>query len=219
MHRLSQCDCLIVDVCGTVVGENTTYEFIGSLPYRGWRRVIRRVALSRVVGRLATWLMPSFPRSLLLFSTRGLPQESLAASARAYVGETLRRSGNNAVLRAIEQFRQRNAPVLMASASLEYIVAELAATLGCRGYVASRLALRAGRSTGFLMLDATGRKLELLRAAYPEVLQRKCAVITDNREDGDLLRHAAAAVFIVPAGQRELGSRIGVPQVEVWEVA
>lgn len=216
MRALDECQCLIVDVCGTLIGENTTRGYIASLPYRGWRRFARRVALSPLAGKIASYLDWDAPRALLLLSTRGMSHEDLAAWAQLYVDSVLARKGNPRVLELIGRFRGRHAPVYIASASLDYVVKVLAKTLGCSGYVASQLAVVRGRSTGCLAKDATGRKARLLQSLDPTVLATSCAVITDNAEDVDLIRHATAAVFIAAATQPAERIRRQFPHVEIW---
>ena len=87
--------------------------------------------------------------------------------------------------------------MILASASLEPVVAALASTMGAR-YVASGLRQQAGILTGLYASDLTGRKEQALIEKYGhDVLAGQVCAISDNFSDRLLLEKAANAYVVL----------------------
>lgn len=175
---------LIVDLCGTIIAENTTNGFLDCwLLKPGWRRAIRAV------------LGGKRPTSVL--ALRGLTKTLLYEEAEEYVHDRLTTLSNPEPLRAINDAQDRGAPVYLATASLDPIAAAVAKHLQLDGVVSSQLGYdRHNRCTGLFTLDVTGKKLAHLRKIVSETQLRKATVYTDNSEDRDLLRTCAFPYFL-----------------------
>ena len=184
---------LIVDLCGTIIVENTTNAFLDRwLLKQGWRHTLRRLLGGK--------------RPVSVLALRGIPKAHLYEQAELYVENRLSTLFNPAPLDAIRQAQRRGTPVYLATASLDPIAAAVAKQLRLNGVVCSRLGYdRRGRCTGLFASDVTGRKLQHLRRIIPENLLRNATVYTDNREDLDLLRICAAPHFL---GRRPALSRL-----------
>ncbi|HEY1804605.1 MAG TPA: haloacid dehalogenase-like hydrolase [Terracidiphilus sp.] len=175
---------MIVDLCGTIIAENTTNGFLDSwLLKQGWRRRVRHVLGGK--------------RPFSVLALRGLAKSLLYEEADLYVQDRLSTLVNPAPVRAIREAQSHGDPVYLATASLDPIAAAVARQLQLDGVITSRLDYdRHNRCSGLFALDVTGHKLAHLRGMLPETLLRAAAVYTDNCEDRDLLRICARPHFL-----------------------
>lgn len=187
---------LVVDLCGTIVRDNTTHAFVRAAGLAGWRGACARALASRAGLSLGHLLPQGVHRALLCACLRGASRERLRASAARYCAAALDARARRSVLAEIEAARRAGTPVVLASASLDVVVEAFAARLGAAGFVASELAWDAdGICLGGIARDATGRKLARLRERYG-LLPSRLRVVTDNPEDADLLGAASDARFV-----------------------
>lgn len=187
---------LIVDLCGTVVRENTTHRFLlyRSLPLT--TRLGARLLLSRPCAIFSNRVFAFDRRLRMIALLSGLSRSQLAVWSKEYARQALQRSAREQVLHEIDSAKQNGHPVVLASGSLDFIVESFALELGVDSWVATELEYEAnGICTGKIKTDAVGRKLALLQRRGIDVssIQR---VITDNREDTDLLSVARDYWFI-----------------------
>ena len=199
-------DVYVVDVCGTLVREDTT---LGLLRYhfarcsgRRWRQyVFGAMTASRSPVRLCVAVLERLTgRHLLKHAVVGLlagdRKEALAQSASDYAAALLSQGRVSSVWPLIEH-PARAGRVVLASASLEPVVASLAASIGAR-YVASQLEERDGLLTGKYAQDLTGAKEQALRSKYgPAVLAGRVCAISDNFSDRALLEGAEQAYVVL----------------------
>lgn len=186
---------LVVDLCGTIVRENTTHAFLREAALGGWRGSAARALLSRA-GFAAALMMPrGGHRALACACLAGVEREGLRAAAARYAERALARSARRSVLDEIDASRSAGVPVVLASASLDVIVEAFARRLGATDWIATELGWgRDGRCSGRIVRDATGRKLSLLverRGPLPPM-----RVLTDNPEDTDLVDAAIEARIV-----------------------
>lgn len=186
---------LVVDLCGTIVKQNTTHGFLRSEWFPGWRKRLAALILSRAGGVFLSRLLAGQQRALLILLLRGLDQEELRQWAEKYAEKILREHPREDVLDAIRERKRAAQPIYVASASLDFIVEAFAKVLGADGYVATELVYRRGRCAGFVERDSTGVKLALLVADLG-VEPKGFDVITDNPEDTDLMNSAVETWFI-----------------------
>ncbi|MBB3188796.1 haloacid dehalogenase-like hydrolase [Halomonas cerina] len=215
----------VVDVCGTLVFDDTTLGLVrhhfardGTRPLRAW--LVNAVATPR---RLPWWgvavaekltgqqLLKHFAVRLLA----GERSEALEQSAQEYAKRLL------AERRIIPVWEMLEAPfatgrVVLASASLEPVVAALASLTGAR-YVASRLEQRDGRLTGSYATDLTGRKPQALVEKYGEtLLENPVSVMTDNASDRALVERASVAYIVLHrAAHRKRWHGVGANVIEI----
>lgn len=188
---------VLVDLCGTLIAENTTNGFIDRwLELSAWRRRVRSLS-----GR---------KRIVSVIALRGLPRQYLKEEAAKYVRDRLANHCNPLVLEAVRSAQSHGSAVYLATASLDCIANAVREQLRLDGVVTARLGYdRHDRCTGFFALDITGRKLRHLRRLLSEETLRRATVYTDNREDLDLLRIAAHPHFL--GGRDDL---TGLPETE-----
>lgn len=176
-------DPLIIDLCGTLIAENTTNGFVDTwLDLSKWRRRLR--ALSR--GK----------RPVSVLALRGFTRKGLESEAESYVRDRLANCANPVVLDAIRAAQNQGSRVYLATASLDCIAIAVQSQLRLDGLVTARLGYdRSSRCTGFFAADTTGHKLQHLHTLLTEEELRRATLFTDNREDLDLLRNTANPYF------------------------
>lgn len=197
---------LVVDVCGTLVRDDTTlgllrYHFSRSQnqPWRG--HVLRLlsarmsparwafVVLEKITGR--HWL-----KHLLVRLLAGDSASELDASGVAYAKELLNHRRVAPVWRLVDQAVSPD-QVILASASLEPVVKALAEVIRAR-YVASTLEVRAGVLTGRYIEDLTGCKEEAITQKFgANVIKQPFVAISDNLSDRPLLAKACHAFVVL----------------------
>lgn len=187
---------LVVDLCGTIVRENTTHGLLVSPELPLLRRLWARFILSRVAAYLASRISPGAQRVLLINCLRGLSNVTLRNVATKYAKTALSRNARRTVLARIHHHKAQGGRVLLASASLDFIVEAFALELASDGFVATELCYDAnGVCRGKISRDATGCKLSRLREVIGEESFQFDA-ITDNPEDLDLKNAANEFWFI-----------------------
>ncbi len=196
----------VVDVCGTLVRDDTTLGLLrhhfrrtGSRLGRAWlfdamthrrspvwfgfavaEKLSRRHLLKHCAARLLA----------------GDTVESLRVSAEEYADWLLSERRVSAVWQRLDQL-QVNGRVVLASASLAPVVGALANAMEV-DYVASALEEKDGHLTGRYAQDLTGRKEEALVEKYGEsFLDGADYVLTDNLTDRDLVKKAKRACVIL----------------------
>jgi len=196
----------VVDVCGTLVRDDTTLGVLrhhfrcseGRLGRRWFFDAMTRrhspiwfgfAVAEKLSGR---HLLKHFAVRLLA----GDSVESLQESASEYAAWLLAERKVPAVWHRLES-PLANGHVVLASASLGPVVSALAGRMSV-DYVASSLEEANGRLTGRYARDLTGRKEEALREKYaPEVAAGFECVLTDNWTDRNLVEKAKKACVVL----------------------
>lgn len=199
-------DVYVVDVCGTLVHDDTTLGLLRHHFARdGNRRVRYMLFWAMTARRSPLWLAFAVLEKLtgqhllkhaavrLLAGDR---VNSLDQSAAEYAARLLMQRRVASVWPLLDVPLQARR-VVLASASLEPVVAALASTMGVR-HVASGLGQQAGILTGRYVSDLTGRKEQALIEKYGhDVLAGQVCAISDNFSDRSLLEKAAQAYVVL----------------------
>lgn len=186
----------VVDVCGTLVHEDTT---VGLLRFhfrrvKAWGRfglatlITARASPARLLFMIVERFSKRHVSKVILVSLlKGQLLEELQRSANVYADHLLKNCTVDSVQDVIRH-RPNHSELVLASASLSPIVEALARRLQSR-FVASRLAVVDGVLTGAYAEDITGRKPEILRrdlsVDFSEIRDTVC--LTDNLSDKALL--------------------------------
>lgn len=196
----------VVDVCGTLVLDDTTlgllnYHF-SKTPSRPWRSWLFKLTTSRKSpAKFAFAVAERLSGRHLLkhFLVRLLALDQVADldnSAREYAKILLSEKRLPVVwelLAPVLDLKQ----VVLASASLEPVVSALADLIGAR-YVASTLDHNEGILTGKYRTDLTGLKSQaLLHKFGEEVRGGRLCVFTDNFTDRSLVEGAACSYVVL----------------------
>lgn len=206
MTSLADIDVYVVDVCGTLVRDDTTLGLLRHHFARTRERRFRNTLFSVMTARhspvrLAFAVLERLTgRHLLKHAAvkllAGDRADALAQSGAQYAAVLLKERRVVSVWPLIEQ-AARAGRVVLASASLEPVVACLAAEIGAR-HVASQLEQQGDVLTGRYAKDLTGQKEQAMRGKYgASVLAGRVCAISDNLSDWALLEKAAQAFVVL----------------------
>lgn len=188
-------ETLVVDLCGTLVLENTTHGFLKYLPANLGGDWYRLMLLSRSGQAIGHFFPRVEHRRRLIGCLTGFKREWLEQQAGAYASVTL---ATKARTRVVRQVLAAPEQAILASASIDVVVAAFASLLGVSTWVATELDYDdAGRCTGRIKNEATGCKLRRLEAKTGRSFSG-FQLITDNPEDTDLMSIAGHVDFIDP---------------------
>jgi phosphoserine phosphatase len=186
----------IFDVCGTLFYDDTT---VGLLRWH-FQRTGRAWPL-RLLTLLFNGLSPGnfvikvierltgchFAKHLAIGLLRNETVCSLQTSAEQYVDHLLRERTVAPVFELFQRQAAAGSTTILASASVEPVIAELGRRFGSQ-HVCSRLEHRRGRYTGRLQTDLTGRKVAALSELPWEIRSQETHCFTDNLTDVELLQ-------------------------------
>lgn len=196
----------VVDVCGTLVREDTTLGLLRQHFRRTGRRSSRAWFFNAMTRhRSPVWFGFAVAEKLsgrhllkhcAVRLLAGDSVESLRVSASEYATWLLSERKVTCVWQRLEK-PLANSRVVLASASLDPVVAALAKAMGV-GYVASSLEEKDGRLTGRYAHDLTGRKEVALVKKYGEGVRAGAeCMFTDNLTDRDLVIKAKRACVVL----------------------
>lgn len=207
MSESTSAELMIIDVCGTLVRDDTTMGLLAHHFTRQPSRPIRRILFKLMTSRFS----PIRMGFLLLervsgrhlfkhFAVRLLKGDKVHAlndSAESYAAILLVGRRIQPVWDMLNSHRNRNGRVILASASLEPIVKCLAVATNA-DFVASQLAEENGVLTGRYIVDMTGRKDAGIEEKYGICLAGgEFSFISDNVTDRPLMEEARSAFVIL----------------------
>lgn len=199
-------DVYVVDVCGTLVRDDTTLGLLQQHFAHDAQRRFRYVLFKAMTARQSPLRL-----SFAVFEKLTGKHLLKLAVVRLLAGDKVELLNNSAERYATWLLSQRrvssvwpllDAPirsgrVVLASASLEPVVAALASALGVR-HVASSLEERDGVLTGRYAADLTGHKEQALTEKYGHaLLAGQVCAISDNFSDRPLLEKSALAYVVL----------------------
>lgn len=215
----------IVDVCGTLVHDDTTlgllrHHFAKDTAHPLRARLISAICTPRSLPWWTFAIAEKLTGQHLLkrFAVRllaGERCEALDESALEYARRLLKDRRIAPVWQVLEA-PLATGRVVLASASLDPVVAALASLTGAR-HVASTLEQRDGILSGHYETDLTGQKQHALVEKYGKtVLEGPISVITDNTSDRPLVEMASVAYIVLhDAAHRERWQGLGVNVIEI----
>jgi phosphoserine phosphatase len=187
---------VLVDLCGTLVRENTTLGFVSYVCPTGIRSLLCRLARLRPVAVFSTLTGLDLSRRLLLLALRGRTCSELCQAAAGYTAKALARLVNFNVLAEIKRAQSQSCRVLLATASIDPVACEISRALGLSGFVSSTLAYRAGVCTGRLDEDLLGNKWRALVRDHGLRESDEMFLYTDNDDDLDLFARVKRVYFV-----------------------
>lgn len=220
-------DVWVVDVCGTLVRDDTTLGLL----HHHFRRTNGRTRRARFFDLMThqgspVWFAFAVAEKLTgrhilkhvaVRMLAGDTVDSLRESATEYATWLLAERQVSPVWQRLEK-PLASSQVVLASASLDPVVSALAEAMGV-DYVASSLEERNRCLTGRYAHDLTGQKEEALAEKYGEkILYRLECVLTDNLTDRDLVKRAKrACVVLHDTSHRSRWTGVNAEFVEVGQ--
>lgn len=205
---VGEADVFVFDVCDTLFYSNTTFDFLRFVLAQrgsgGKQAVLKLVSKkwSPLFVSLVAWqkVVGGDPvKAVALRLLAGISREELYALGRRFVAEFLparRIARTHELLAGLAQTQTR---VVLLSASLDPVIAALAAALGPIEFVSSQLEYDAqGYCTGRLQQELTGQKQAALQTLLTsQAAPLRLAVATDNFTDHGLVSQAAIRYVVV----------------------
>lgn len=200
-------DLMVVDVCGTLVRDDTTIGLIAHHLSKNPNKRIRRVVFALTAARLSPFRMGfalleriSGRHLLKHFVVRllaGDTTDALSLSASSYAALLLSDRRVKSVWSKLNAHQRLNGRVILASASLGFIVKYLADAIDA-DFVASELEAVNGVLTGRYLIDLTGCKESGIEAKYGNCLaDREFSMISDNVTDRPFMEKAGVAYVVL----------------------
>lgn len=172
---------LYVDLCFTIVKENTTYKFVKYV-IQNEGMTLQKILCTLYMSKFfSVWQRIVRPREynrskLLLKLITGIKKDVLEGHALRYAKDALSNNARENVINMIKNAQKRGEHVTILSASIDPVVRAFAHILSTE-YSCSNLAYKNRLATGDLKFDMTGQKSGCVTTALHTTM------ITDNFED------------------------------------
>ncbi len=209
---------IISDVCNTLYDSNTTFDYI--------KYVLEKENATKKLNKVKAFENKYHPRNIVSYillnvfgfdyakalainQLKGLSKKKLDHYASTFYDERLQSKKIESVFAKIKSLKDEH--LVLASASIEPVIQEIATRLDVASYASSTLEYENGISTGKLNQEAKGKKLELLRKKIP--LNNGFTFISDNFSDKKIMQtsnHPIAVVYNKKSSQfwSELGCEL-----------
>jgi phosphoserine phosphatase len=198
---------LVVDVCGTLVRDDTTMGLVAHHLSVTPTKSIHRLIFALITARFSPLRMgfvlleritqKHLLKHIVMRLLAGDSEDSLKLSAMSYANYLLANRKVLPVWDILNAHMNSNGRVILASASLEPIVECLANSIGA-DFVASKLEADNGILTGRYIIDLTGRKEAEIEDKYSgSLVDGKFRMISDNITDKCLMERAAESFVVL----------------------
>jgi HAD superfamily phosphoserine phosphatase-like hydrolase len=191
--KLELAPVLLLDVCHTLFKSNTTFDFLdfylgGTAEFKHMQSLRGRISyrVRQKFGAVDTVRLTSI--SLL----KDHPKVELERGAREFV-KSLRVI--EPVFNLISHYREEGYEIALLSSSLDFIVQSIGESLGISRWHATRLNYVYGTCNGEIKEDLLGEKQNVIKSTY---MNRKCVLISDNKEDINCLPFVSKFVAVYP---------------------
>jgi HAD superfamily phosphoserine phosphatase-like hydrolase len=196
----------VFDVCDTLYMSNTTYDFIDYyLQSKSlYQLLLFRICRSRPL--IPLWVLLGHLYDMDIFRKfavrllHGAEEQYIRIKASCFVSEVLFRRENASALALMKRLQKEGYTIVLASASLLFVVEEVASVLSVSEYFACSLESRNGLLTGRYLHDIRGRKDCVIARRFPNCID--LVVVTDNREDINLILKASHAWIVCDQRRR-----------------
>lgn len=206
MLPLSDIDVFVFDVCDTLFYSNTTFDYLRFVLERRqlsgrqrWLRLLTKRWSPAFLG-LSVWQKLTGNDAVKVAALRllaGIPKDELYSLGQHFLRDFLSTRKIVRTHELLEGLANSSTRVILLSASLDPIIAALAAELKVE-FVSSELAYdRQGYCTGRLRRELGGQKHNALRVLVGANTIMRLAVATDNFTDRELVATAECRYVVV----------------------
>lgn len=202
----------LIDICGTLFRSNTTFDFLSWYLHDNKRyRRLCRIRKFRAIGFANHWIhrLTGFDlmRIAALRFLKGRSKTELYDSANKFYKEFLKPITNKSVIDIVEQWRDEDLHLVIASATIDPVAQAVSKALDIPCWQSSMLEYdKDGICTGRLKEDMLANKREMLeRKSHGEHFH---CVITDNYSDADIIERSDEAVLVQYRGYKNKWTEI-----------
>lgn len=213
---------VVFDVDGTLYDVNTLYGFLERYHAgQSWTKYTFFRLSRSLPGKVFWFLLTKLTRcelfrELAFRSLRGTLVACVANACREYVAEVLPQRERVNIMGLLQHYRKEGCRVVLVSGSAQPIIEEIGRILRVDACLAVELDAVDGHYTGQLTRDIRGRKLDVLRKAYPHL--KDFVVVTDNKEDLEIVRAASQAWVISKPKNKSWWEGQDLTNTEIIEV-
>ena len=197
-----QKEIVVFDVCNTLYDSNTTFDFIRYVTEK--RGGKGKAALQLISGRRSPFFVAAvvagklfkkdYVRELAVRLLKGIHKKEMQQLANSFYDEQLAHRGMQDVLALLKENREND--VWLFSNSLDPVIEAIASRLGV-SYEATQLEYDgAGRFTGRISRDMSGRKKEVFLQRFGQDARIKM-MCSDNKSDFGILQLARHPYVVV----------------------
>lgn len=172
---------IFLDLCGTLVKENTTYDFFNKMILPNKSFLLRALWKSKIIQVVTKMLFIfhikyDLTKKSCLLIMRGYTEREFNCLAESYIN-TLTWRGE--ILKKFEKLVQHGYKPIIVSASLPFLVEAVSYHLKIDTHISSEIEYHDGVFTGRMLADLQGNKLNTLVSRRGA----KSIFITDNLDD------------------------------------
>ena len=198
---------VIFDLCGTLYSSNTTFDFLDYFITHKSYKIFRRITRSTVWKLLAKIIMQSFEiditRKVAVRFLAGYHIDELKSAAGNFYKQFLYEREIIYTQTLLKEYRNTDKRLILASASLDFIVERVAKELEIDTFRATKLCYDSNQiCLGKIKKDLLGKKL----AAVKELMSFEKGInilITDNWSDKNLLDYMDNSIIISNTKMKE----------------
>lgn len=189
----------LIDICGTIFSSNTTMDFMRfHFDRTSWFQLVERLLRYRIVGflnaRIHRYFHWDIIRWFCIKHLKGYSEKQIQDMTKTYYDEFLSKKINTNVIEVIENQRKLGKILIIVSATLDCIAAEISNRLNIPMQYSSKLLYDNGICTGRLAVDLLNGKLRVLeKEGYTGYFS---GVITDNYTDVDIIEKSYTAYLV-----------------------
>ncbi len=177
---------LYLDLCGTIVKENTTFDFLYKFGYINKNSV--RYILLRLLYKI---IRVDLIRKHAINSIAGVGYDILIKQSREYISMC---SINSQVMTLINEYRRNGYEIIIVSASLDFIVSGFAEMLNVDQYHGTELEYIDKICTGIIVNDLLDAKEKVVRVPS---CKDHYVMISDNFGDMNVMRGMSESIPVV----------------------
>lgn len=184
---------IIYDICGTLYNVNTTFSFLKNKKLYSYNYdFILFKAINKISYKLFNY---DFLRILKLRKLKGLKRNKLEKLANDYVKNYLSKNRIKYTHNKLEEHkRNKNDDIIIISASLDFIVEEIAKQLNINKYFSTQLEYKDKICQGKIKRDLLGKKVRILKEFINEY--DYIIVYTDSKSDFNLVKNVDESYII-----------------------
>lgn len=195
---------VVFDICDTLYYSNTTFDFLRFVltvrkdkvanaklkPYlKKTLKYYRFAILEKLSGK-------EIIRTKALETLKGCTEVQLKEWATTFVSEYLPNKKIEETHQALIQAKSQGHEIVLASNSIDPVVAAIAHALDLKNYISSTLKFKDGKFEGIIDIPSNGRKLELINLKFGENY-KVLSVFSDNFSDFQLMQFASERFCVV----------------------
>lgn len=195
---------VVFDICDTLYYSNTTFDFLRFIltirkdkranaklkPYLKKTLTYYRLAIvEKLTGK-------EIIRAKALETLSGCTQKQLNEWATAFVSEYLPNKTIQETHQALLKEKALGHDIILASNSIEPVVAAIAQKLNVSKYISSTLKYKDGKFEGKIDIASNGKKLDIIHSQFGENYD-ELSVFSDNFSDFQLMQFASERFCVV----------------------